>query len=208
MNNDIFSVDPRFAGNWLNTESGVIVTVTNVVEDSSGKTILLLNNGTEITFEDFSKTYAQTDMSEEEIEQVYTTETKSGLSESAIDRLMAGFGHKVDVTQEPQQSSEVEEKITIVSQSGKNEQMVEKIFDKVDVEFGITIDVTKGEFPTKELNMLIDFFDVSYDDIVNVVYNKFISKDKLKETIHNYLETTPKTEKSTTAPKTKQKSNK
>lgn len=199
MNNDIFSVDPRFAGNWLNTESGVIVTVTNVVEDSSGKTILFLNNGTEITFEDFSKTYAQTDMSEEEIEQVYTTETKSGLSESAIDRLMAGFGHKVDVTQEPQQSSEVEEKITIVSQSGKNEQMVEKIFDKVDVEFGITIDVTKGEFPTKELNMLIDFFDVSYDDIVNVVYNKFISKDKLKETIHNYLETTPKT---------KQKSNK
>ena len=59
--------------------------------------------------------------------------------------------------------------------------MVSKIFDKLDIEFDICINVKKGVFPSKELVMLKDFFDVTDDEIRNVVFNKYVSKETLKK---------------------------
>ena len=224
MKDEIFSADHRFDGNWMNAETAEIVNVINVAEENNGTTFLILNNGESLSFDDFSKVYCQTDMTPEEIDNFSKSigdspsqESKSNLSESAIDRLMAGILPKnvaektnIDISGEEKVISEQQpKKLTLVSNNSSNEQMVSKIFDKLDIEFDICINVKKGVFPSKELVMLKDFFDVTDDEIRNVVFNKYVSKETLKKTIKEYLNNTSKdvkeTDKATTTqvPKTR-----
>ena len=62
------------------------------------------------------------------------------------------------------------------------------IFKKSNWEPNIEIDIKSGEdFPTKELNMLIDYFDVKIEDISEYIGNYVINQDLLREKISNYL---------------------
>ena len=55
--------------------------------------------------------------------------------------------------------------------------MIDKIFNKIDVNIDVDVNIVSDNFPTQELNMLKLYFDVTDDDIADYIRKKFITND-------------------------------
>lgn len=69
--------------------------------------------------------------------------------------------------------------------------MISKILDKSIEEYGlpnITIDFDWPEFPKKELNMLINFFDVTVSDISKYIYKNIVNSELVESSINEFVD--------------------
>lgn len=69
--------------------------------------------------------------------------------------------------------------------------MVSKLFSNItknnDLPF-VKVDFNDWDnFPKNQLNMLIESFGVTYDDITNYIYSKYINTDDIKKSIKDFL---------------------
>ena len=64
--------------------------------------------------------------------------------------------------------------------------MIDKIFTKSNIVPKIKLIIEDDNFPYNELAMLMEYFDVSPDDIAEYVKDKFITGDIIKDCIGSY----------------------
>ena len=68
----------------------------------------------------------------------------------------------------------------------KSFEMIDKIFTKSNIVPKIKLIIEDDNFPYNELAMLMEYFDVSPDDIAEYVKDKFITGDIIKDCIGSY----------------------
>lgn len=187
---------PTPTGKWVDVRTGDVRTVKTMVDDMSGggATIMFID-GNVIPFSEFSMYYIQ-ESDVEEHEQVIAETTSSVSSQPKLNRdlLMKGL--------EP-----VEEEILLdagterkpfpinnqtrapkVEEISKQKQLVLELFDKAK-EYP-TIDAENiliKNIPTDALRTLHDYFDVTVDDIADILMEKCIDKSALRQSVINNI---------------------
>ena len=61
--------------------------------------------------------------------------------------------------------------------------LIGKIFEKISTKPNINLTFDWTEYPEKEMSMLMEYFDVSNDDIANYIYNTYFNENIIKESI-------------------------
>jgi hypothetical protein len=79
-----------------------------------------------------------------------------------------------------------------------NEQIIKKVFDKLTSVPKIEVDVKWDDFPEAQINTLVEFLDVKFEDISAYIIKKYVNvealalelTDILKEKLHKNIEDT------------------
>ena len=69
----------------------------------------------------------------------------------------------------------------------ESEKMLSKLFDKIDLDVDLKINLNCSNFPVKELNMLQTIYDVTVDDISNYIIKNVLNVDVFKSSIAEYV---------------------
>lgn len=78
----------------------------------------------------------------------------------------------------------IEEKPKQVSES---EKLLNKLFEKIELNAKLKIDLDCTNFPSKELNMLQTIYDVTVDDISDYIVKHIINIDVFKSAVTKYV---------------------
>ena len=79
---------------------------------------------------------------------------------------------------------QIEEKPKQVSES---EKLLNKLFEKIELDAELKVDLDCTNFPSKELNMLRAIYDVTAEDISDYIVNHIINVDVFKSAVTQYV---------------------
>ena len=79
---------------------------------------------------------------------------------------------------------QIEEKPKQVSES---EKLLNKLFEKIELDAELKVDLNCINFPSKELNMLRAIYDVTAEDISDYIVNNIINIDVFKSAVTQYV---------------------
>ena len=79
---------------------------------------------------------------------------------------------------------QIEEKPKQVSES---EKLLNKLFEKIELDAELKVDLDCINFPSKELNMLRAIYDVTAEDISDYIVNHIINIDVFKSAVTQYV---------------------
>ena len=79
---------------------------------------------------------------------------------------------------------QIEERPKQVSES---EKLLNKLFEKIELDAELKVDLDCTNFPSKELNMLRAIYDVTAEDISDYIVNHIINIDVFKSAVTQYV---------------------
>lgn len=79
---------------------------------------------------------------------------------------------------------QIEERPKQVSES---EKLLNKLFEKIELDAELKVDLDCTNFPSKELNMLRAIYDVTAEDISDYIVNNIINIDVFKSAVTQYV---------------------
>ena len=80
---------------------------------------------------------------------------------------------------------QIEERPKQVSES---EKLLNKLFEKIELDAELKVDLDCTNFPSKELNMLRAIYDVTAEDISDYIVNHIINIDVFKSAVTQYVD--------------------
>lgn len=179
---------PMVSGRWINKKTGQVINVRDSFID--GDSMVIMSDRGQIPFDEFSQYYIQAS------DEVYDD------SGRVIDTKSVELSDITDIDNTGNNISHIEEqKIVnelttpfgssgskvIVEESGKNFGLIDKIFKKKESRPKLQLKIDWADFPNKELSMLVDYFDVSKEEIADYIGKHLINSDLLNESLNKWL---------------------
>ena len=167
-------------GTWINKRTGTKVNVRNSIMD--GDNMIIITDRGQISMTEFSRDYIQAsdeiyDSSGKVVGHEEVTPEDYGQNEEwvQIQEVMAGNKNA---------------QFTNVSlpQVNTNENIIKKVFDKLDSFPEIDTHIKWDDFPGAQINTLVNFLDVSIDDIAKYIINNYANTESLAESVKKILE--------------------
>lgn len=192
---------PQISGKWFNPHSGDVVNVRDSLID--GDNMFIITDKGRMSMDEF-QSYVQVEdddiLPDGPIVNIPTVDVKSqlmagmnadGLSVDKDIFVDNTIDNNIDNTQ--LLNNVIENQPTSVAtvtipEHDKSYDMIDKIFTKSNIVPTIKLVIEDNTFPYAELGMLMEYFDVTADDIAEYVKDKFITGDAVKESIGNYKE--------------------
>jgi hypothetical protein len=188
---------PQISGKWYNPHNGNVVYIRDSLID--GDCMYVITDKGRISLDEL-QAYVQVEeddvLPDGPIVNMPTTDIKSQLAASGmnagdlsadndifVDKSIVDKSHN-EVINDTQNSVAT---ITI-PEHDKSYIMIDKIFSKTNIVPKIKLVIDNNTFPYAELGMLMEYFDVTADDIAEYVKDKFITGDAVKESIGNHKE--------------------
>ncbi len=182
------------SGKWINKNDGSIISIRNTVMD--GDNIILITDKGELDMNSFSKNYIQvSDETYDNNGNVVSTNDKFDISEitpnynetsvntfdnETFNKLAKGIAN----THHQNANSSIHIETTNTSDNFK---LIDKVFSKVKHEPSINIDISWIDFPNDKVQMLMDTFDVDKNEISEYIYNKYLNKDIIINSLSKYF---------------------
>ena len=182
------------SGKWINKNDGSIISIRNTVMD--GDNIILITDKGELDMNSFSKNYIQvSDETYDNNGNVVSTNDKFDISEmtsnynetsvntfdnETFNKLTKGIAN----THHQNANSSIHIETTNTSDNFK---LIDKVFSKVKHEPSINIDISWIDFPNDKVQMLMDTFDVDKNEISEYIYNKYLNKDIIINSVSKYF---------------------
>ena len=180
-------------GKWINMRTGKTILVKDTFTEGDRMTVMC-SDGRMIPMSEFSRDYVQMDESQQNVQQPtpqVAQQARPVLDESL---LMKGMGPRPTepskmVIDMPQDTSYAMDDICVDPAYAESHNisipvgeniLVEKLLKKCKTPV-ITVDMKWDNAPMNELNMLKTIYDVTDEEIVNTIVNKFVSLDAIKE---------------------------
>lgn len=190
---------PQITGKWFNPHSGDVINVRDSLID--GDEMYLITDKGRMSMQQFQQ-YLQVDENEvipnESALAQSFTDIKSQLAATAtndgalspdldifVDKTIQELpktNNEQPIFQQPVQSSAT----VNTHKENKSFEMIDKIFTKSNIVPKIKLIIEDDNFPYNELAMLMEYFEVSPDDIAEYVKDKFITGDIIKDCIGSY----------------------
>jgi hypothetical protein len=182
-------------GEWINKNTGQKVLIRDAIMGENGMDIITAT-GDILNVDDFSKNYMQAsnEVYDENGQQIGVEELSSedlgingevkeiSLGQDYKNNLFAVFGGESN--NKSTYNKPKEQKIEKVKTS-KNYDIIKKFFDKFDTNIDIDLTITWTDIPKEGLKTLIDYLDVSKEEISEYIYDNYLNKDKVKEILNN-----------------------
>jgi len=177
------------SGKWVNKLTGQVINVRDSFMD--GDNLIIMSDKGQINGTDFTNLYIQaSDEIYDKSGKVIDTKplSKSELIDEEEQKLVAAANK--ELLSKPLGSSNTNSRPATPI---KNYDLIDKIFSKSSWNPEIDVNIADAKnFPTKELKMLVDFFDVNETEIGEYIYDKLITKDLLIGKITEFLDKTMK----------------
>lgn len=178
---------PMISGKWINRKTGSILNVRDSI--ITGDEMVIMTDQGQLSMEEFSKNYIQAS------EDIYDNNGhKIGTQKVESNEFIEEAAEPAKQNEHPAMFSEIPKNTQnsqSIQQNTKNpknekEKLIKAIFDKTpEPVIDITIDWTT--FPANELNMLMNYFDVSKKDIAEYL-SKSIDANKIIKSITELLD--------------------
>lgn len=91
----------------------------------------------------------------------------------------------IDKTIEP---TEQKTRSTVNTVEKESDILLRKLFEKIELDIDVKVDLDCTNFPSKELNMLQTIYDVSTDDISAYILKHIINDEVIKSAVSRYIE--------------------
>ena len=182
------------SGKWINKNDGSIISIRNTVMD--GDNIILITDKGELDMNSFSKNYIQvSDETYDNNGNVVSTNDKfdiSGITPNYNETSVNTFDNEtfnkltkgIANTHNQNANSSIHIETTNTSDNFK---LIDKVFSKVKHEPSINIDISWIDFPNDKVQMLMDTFDVDKNEISEYIYNKYLNKDIIINSLSTYF---------------------
>lgn len=190
---------PQITGKWFNPHSGDVINVRDSLID--GDEMYLITDKGRMSMQKFQQ-YLQVDENDaipngpvvpqpsaDIKSQLAVTTTNEGALSPDLDifvdktiQELPKTNNEQPIFQQPVQSSAT----VNTHKENKSFEMIDKIFTKSNIVPKIKLIIEDDNFPYNELAMLMEYFDVSPDDIAEYVKDKFITGDIIKDCIGSY----------------------
>ena len=159
------------SGRWLNKRNGQMINIRNSVMD--GDNMIIITDKGQISMTEFSRDYIQA-------------------SDDIYDETGKVIGHEEvkheDYAENPDWL-QIQETINTprmhnVNQSTKpvintNDQIIKKVFDKLTAYPKINVDIKWDDFPEAQMQTLVNFLDISIDDISKYIIKNYVNVEAL-----------------------------
>lgn len=181
------------SGKWTNIHNGQEIFVRDSFIDGDNMIVRTID-GNIIPMTEFSNNYVQ---SEEVDEATARSVIQQPVAPQSYGDIKPDFGEKVILKNDDTKSSNIKpNNLDQASQHVENHKedkiedklfrkktMIGKIFEKISTKPNIKLTFDWTEYPEKEMSMLMEYFDVSNDDIANYIYNTYFNENIIKESI-------------------------
>lgn len=159
------------SGRWLNKRNGQVINIRNSVMD--GDNMIIITDKGQISMTEFSRDYIQA-------------------SDDIYDETGKVIGHEEvkheDYAENPDWL-QIQETINTprmhnVNQPTKpvintNDQIIKKVFDKLTAYPKINVDIKWDDFPEAQMQTLVNFLDISIDDISKYIIKNYVNVEAL-----------------------------
>lgn len=185
------------SGKWINIHSGQEIFVRDSFIDGDNMIVRTID-GNIIPMTEFSNNYVQ---SEEVDEETAKSVIQQPVTPQSYGDIKPDFGEKVILKNDDTKNNNIKpSNLDTVSQYVENHKedkaedkledklfrkktMIGKIFEKISTKPNINLTFDWTEYPEKEMGMLMEYFDVSNDDIANYIYKTYFNENIIKESI-------------------------
>lgn len=185
------------SGKWTNIHNGQEIFVRDSFIDGDNMIVRTID-GNIIPMTEFSNNYVQ---SQEVDEATARSVIQQPVAPQSYGDIKPDFGEKVisknddtkdnniktnnlDTTSryvETHKEDKAEDKLE--DKLFRKKTMIGKIFEKISTKPNINLTFDWTEYPEKEMSMLMEYFDVSNDDIANYIYKTYFNENIIKESI-------------------------
>lgn len=186
--------DFNITGTWINRLTGEKITVRNTIIDGDDM-IIIGSDGRQLKMSEFQNYIQMSD------------EKNSGHDDTAALGNIRGIENERRVivgSREPYQQnvfsnvpnnpfdfdSKIESKQQLsnkIEKLSESEKLLNKLFEKIELDIDVKVDLDCTNFPSKELNMLQTIYDVSIEDISDYLIKNVINEEIFKSAVANYI---------------------
>ena len=188
----------QIQGDWINKNTGQKIHIKNSVID--GDQMIIITNIGQLSMDEFSRNYIQVsddiyDMNgkiittneyaqqiNKNLPKVETLDTQ----EYIINDKPVDFNNIAITTDEAKATAFTINKSSNTT-SITNIGLIKKVFDKVNSKPEINVTINFNEFPKEQIATLVNFLDVSIDDIANYLYTEYVNENTVKEQIKSII---------------------
>lgn len=181
------------SGKWTNIHNGQEIFVRDSFIDGDNMIVRTID-GNIIPMTEFSNNYVQ---SEEVDEATARSVIQQPVAPQSYGDIKPDFGEKVILKNDDAKSNNIKpNNLDQASQHAENHKedkiedklfrkktLIGKIFEKISTKPNINLTFDWTEYPEKEMSMLMEYFDVSNDDIANYIYKTYFNENIIKESI-------------------------
>ena len=185
------------SGKWTNIHNGQEIFVRDSFIDGDNMIVRTID-GNIIPMTEFSNNYVQ---SEEVDEATARSVIQQPVAPQSYGDIKPDFGEKVILKNDDAKDNNIKpNNLDAASQYVENHKedkaedkledklfrkktMIGKIFEKISTKPNINLTFDWTEYPEKEMSMLMEYFDVSNDDIANYIYKTYFNENIIKESI-------------------------
>lgn len=185
------------SGKWTNIHNGQEIFVRDSFIDGDNMIVRTID-GNIIPMTEFSNNYVQ---SQEVDEAMARSVIQQPVAPQSYGDIKPDFGEKVILKNDDAKDNNIKpSNLDQVSQYVENHKedkvedkledklfrkktLIGKIFEKISTKPNINLTFDWTEYPEKEMSMLMEYFDVSNDDIANYIYKTYFNENIIKESI-------------------------
>ena len=181
------------SGKWTNIHNGQEIFVRDSFIDGDNMIVRTID-GNIIPMTEFSNNYVQ---SQEVDEATARSVIQQPVAPQSYGDIKPDFGEKVILKNDDTKDNNIKpNNLDAASQYVENHKedkaedklfrkktMIGKIFEKISTKPNINLTFDWTEYPEKEMSMLMEYFDVSNDDIANYIYKTYFNENIIKESI-------------------------
>lgn len=182
----------QISGAWVNKYTGDVINVHNNIIDGD-QMIVVTDHGT-MDMNEFSNNYIQaSDNIYNEQGQIIDNKpldvseipiNKPSLFDSKIGYIVPNVSNSV-----PKNNVIKSESVNKAPKEPESFKILDKFFNKIEnKEDMITIDIDLQILPKEKLNTIIDYMDISIDDLSNYIAKKIVNTENLPNIIFNKLQ--------------------
>ena len=191
----------QIQGDWINKNTGQKIHIKNSVID--GDQMIIITNLGQLSMDEFSRNYIQVsddmyDMNGKIITtNVYTQQINKNLpkvetldtQEYIINDKPIDFNNieRITITNDEAKATAFTINESSNTTSITNIGLIKKVFDKVNAKPEINVTINFNEFPKEQIATLVNFLDVSIDDISNYLYTEYVNENTVKEQIKSII---------------------
>lgn len=189
----------QIQGDWINKNTGQKIHIKNSVID--GDQMIIITNLGQLSMDEFSRNYIQVsdDMYDMNGKIITTNEYAQQINknlpkaetldtqEYIINDKPVDFNNIERITNDEAKATAFTINESSNTTSITNIGLIKKVFDKVNAKPEINVTINFNEFPKEQIATLVNFLDVSIDDISNYLYTEYVNENTVKEQIKSII---------------------
>ena len=173
--------DAQISGKWVNKRTGQVITVRDAIIE--GDNMIVISDVGQIDMNDFSRDYIQ--QSDEVYEAPKIPQTPTATIGEIIKEDPTIVSDGVNPLEVP--LTQINNPVKQSKQNIGHYEMIDKIFVKNETKPRINFEIEWANFPAKELQMLVDYFDVSIEDISKYISNTFVEQQLIADSLTEFV---------------------